>query len=122
MMGAFYCPHCGTKNACDCNTCSKHIEENEPRISYTDDGNGLICDNCKKVFSHDQAIDEEYKRKMSLWWGYLHTSGTLQAKHYYEPLDIQEAKESPFCKKVVGPFAALHRDHALQLVQVLTRE
>ena len=48
-----------------------------------------------------------------LWWGYLHISGTLQAKPYREPLDIQEAKESPFCKKVVGPFKSSNRDEAL---------
>jgi hypothetical protein len=120
MLGAFYCPHCKTKNACNCKTCSKHIKEGEPIVSYTEDGNGLICANCKKVFTHDQALDEEFKSKVTPWWGYLHTSGTLQAKPYREPLDIQEAKESPFCKKVVGPFDALNRDHALRIVQQLT--
>lgn len=121
MMGSFYCPYCGTKNACDCKTCSKHINEGEFVISYTEDGESLICGNCKKSFSHDQAANEEEKRRMSPWWGYLHTSGTLQAKPYREPLDIQEAKESPFCKKVVGPFNALNRDHALLIVQQLTQ-
>lgn len=56
-----------------------------------------------------------------LWWGYLHTSGTLQAKPYREPLDIQEAKESPFCKQVVGPFEAANRDEALQYVEQNTK-
>lgn len=57
-----------------------------------------------------------------LWWGYLHTSGTLQAKRYFGELDIQEAHESPFCKKVVGPFEASDRDEALTIVKNLTDE
>ncbi len=121
MMGAFHCPHCGTRNACDCKTCRPHIKEDEPIISFTEDGEGLICANCKQVFSHDQAIDEEYRKRTTPWWGYLHISGTLQAKPYREPLDIEEAEQSPFCKKVVGPFQALHRDHALLIVQQLTQ-
>lgn len=56
------------------------------------------------------------KRK---WWGYLHTSGTLQAKPYFEPLDIQEAKESPFCELVFGPFDAEDREDALTIVKTL---
>lgn len=58
----------------------------------------------------------------NLWWGYLHTSGTLQAKRYWEPLDIQEAIESPFCVKVVGPFEveSNDRDEALAIVKKLT--
>lgn len=54
---------------------------------------------------------------MNLWWGYLHASGTLQAKRYFDNLDIQEANESPFCVKVVGPFQANDRDEALSIVE-----
>lgn len=54
------------------------------------------------------------------WWGYLHTSGTLQAKPYFEPLDIIEARQSPFCDKVVGPFEASDRDEALEIVKQKT--
>lgn len=54
------------------------------------------------------------------WWGYLHTSGTYQAKRYFGPLDIQEAEESPFCAKVVGPFLAENRDEAIEKVKQLT--
>ena len=57
-----------------------------------------------------------------LWWGYQHTSGTLQAKPYFEPLDIQEANQSPFCKKVVGPFEACGRDEALLIVETLVSD
>lgn len=56
----------------------------------------------------------------NLWWGYKHTSGTYQAKRYFEPLDIQEAEESPFCEIVVGPFEALDRDDALRKVKEQT--
>lgn len=55
-----------------------------------------------------------------LWWGYKHTSGTYQAKRYFEPLDIQEAEESLFCEEVVGPFEASNREEALKKVQELT--
>ena len=56
---------------------------------------------------------------MQWWWGYQHISGTLQAKPYFGPLDIQEANESPFCKKVFGPFEAGGRDEALLIVETL---
>lgn len=49
----------------------------------------------------------------NLWWGYLHKSGTLQVKRYFEPLDIQEAKESPFVKSVHGPWEVNSREEAL---------
>jgi hypothetical protein len=64
-MGSFTCPHCKTKNACDCKTCSKYIKEGEAIIRYTDDGEVLICGNkdCNKMFTHDQAIDQEYEER-----------------------------------------------------------
>lgn len=37
------------------------------------------------------------------WWGYIHTSGSLHAKRYFDKRDIEEAKESPFCARVFGP-------------------
>lgn len=57
-----------------------------------------------------------------LWWGYLHTEGTIQAKRYFEPLDIQEANESPFCEIVVGPFEAIDRVEALFKINELIGE
>lgn len=54
------------------------------------------------------------------WWGYRHVSGTYQAKRYFEPRDIQEARQSQFCETVVGPFLAEDRDEALKIVQELT--
>lgn len=57
-----------------------------------------------------------------LWWGYLHTEGTIQAKRYFEPLDIQEANESPFCEIVVGSFEAIDRVEALFKINELIGE
>ena len=54
-----------------------------------------------------------------LWWGYLHTSGTIQAKPYFEPLDISEARQSPFCDRVFGPFKASNRDEAIDIIKNL---
>ena len=56
-----------------------------------------------------------------LWWGYKHISGTYQAKPYREPLDIEEAIVSPFCKIVVPrPFEAKDRDEAIAIVKQKT--
>jgi len=52
-----------------------------------------------------------------LWWGYLHTNGSIQAKRYWGrwqgSLDIQDAHESPFVARVCNPFSAEGRDEAL---------
>ena len=63
MMGAFYCPHCGTANACNCNTCIQDIEEGEYINTWTKDGEGLICGKCNKIYSPDQSLDEEMKQR-----------------------------------------------------------
>ena len=57
---------------------------------------------------------------MNQWWGYRHTSGSLQAKRYMGPLDVKEAQESPFCAAVVGPFWASDREDALKIVERMT--
>jgi hypothetical protein len=53
---------------------------------------------------------------MNKWWGYIHTNGSVQAKRYFDPLDIQEARESPFVAQVVLPFDAESREDALDYV------
>jgi hypothetical protein len=63
MLGAFYCPHCGTQNACNCETCSPHIKEGEFVNKWTDDGEFHICGNCNKIYSPDQSLDEEMKQR-----------------------------------------------------------
>jgi len=62
------------------------------------------------------TADEARKKIKVKWWGYVHVSGTLQTKRYFSELDIQEAKESPFCKVVFGPFEVSGRDEALDKV------
>ena len=57
-----------------------------------------------------------------LWWGYQHTSGTLQVKRYFDKQDIEEAHESPFCEIIVGPFGATDRDDALLTLQETIEE
>lgn len=50
------------------------------------------------------------------WWGYLHTSGTIQVKRYFGKMDIAEAIESPFCAEVFMPFEADGRDEAIKII------
>lgn len=54
------------------------------------------------------------------YWGYKHVSGTYQAKRYFDKRDIQEANDSDFCEKVVGPFESKNREEALNKVKELT--
>jgi len=53
----------------------------------------------------------------NLWWGYQHVSGTLQVKRYFLRLDVQEARESPFCEIVIGPFEAENREDAIRIIK-----
>ena len=53
----------------------------------------------------------------NLWWGYLHTEGTIQAKRFFSDLDLQEAQESPFVQEYYGPFEAEGREEALKILQ-----
>lgn len=55
------------------------------------------------------------------WWGYKHTSGTYQAKRYFDKRDTDEAHQSPFCEIVVGPFEASDREEALRIVEEQTK-
>lgn len=52
-----------------------------------------------------------------LWWGYQHTSGTLQVKRYFNQQDVEDAYASPFVDQVVGPFEAASRDDALKILK-----
>jgi hypothetical protein len=63
MMGAFYCPHCGTANACNCKTCTPYIKEGEFVNKWTEDGEAMICANCDKVYSPDQSLEEEMRQR-----------------------------------------------------------
>ena len=57
----------------------------------------------------------------NLWWGYKHTSGTYQAKRYFDKLDLEEAYASPFAEIVVEPFEAKGRDEALEIIKEKTK-
>lgn len=48
------------------------------------------------------------------WWGYVHENDSFHVKRYWDIKDIQEAKASPFCKVVYGPFKARNREHAAE--------
>lgn len=63
-----------------------------------------------------QRILDEVGDK-NLWWGYVHTSGSLQAKRFFTPRDTQEAEQSPFVKKVIYPFLAETREEALEYIK-----
>lgn len=63
MMGAFHCPHCGTVNACNCNTCRPYIKEGEYINTYTEDGEAMICGKCSQVYSPDQSLNEEFRKR-----------------------------------------------------------
>ena len=52
-----------------------------------------------------------------LWWGYLHTSGTIQVKRCFDPRDLEDAYESPFVRFVVAPFPAEGREDAIRYVE-----
>jgi len=55
---------------------------------------------------------------MNKWWGYLHINGTLQhPKRYFGPEDIKEAQESPFVKKVYGPWECMNSDEAISFLE-----
>lgn len=52
-----------------------------------------------------------------LWWGYLHTSGTIHLKRYFSEEDISEARSSPFVQEVKQPFEASNRDEAYNILK-----
>lgn len=52
----------------------------------------------------------------NLWWGYKHINGSFQVKRYFSPLDLKEARESPFVRKVFDKFTAKNRQDALEHV------
>lgn len=55
------------------------------------------------------------------WWGYLHENDSLQLKRYWDIRDIQDARESPFCRYIYGPFKARNRAHATEKIIKLNK-
>lgn len=59
MMGAFYCPHCETPNACTCKNGKPSItEEDTVGVMHAEH---ITCGKCGKDFSYDEALDTEWK-------------------------------------------------------------
>jgi len=50
---------------------------------------------------------------MNQWWGYLHTSGTLQVKRFFSMADFEDAMDSPFVKEYYGPWECAGREEAI---------
>lgn len=65
---------------------------------------------------YEKILEAETEVKRNLYWGYLHTSGTVKLKFYFNErdytLDIVGAGESPFVKRVFPKFEALNREEA----------
>ena len=53
-----------------------------------------------------------------MFWGYLHISGTLHLKRYFNKRDIEEAKESPFAQAIVQPFFASSQEEAMSILKL----
>ena len=56
------------------------------------------------------------------WYCYEHTNGSLHLKRYLgDPLDLAEARESSFVKKVMGPFKAENYEEAMKHMREILR-
>jgi len=52
------------------------------------------------------------------WYAYKHNNGTLHLRRYFgDPLDIREAKDSPFVRAVTGPFESNKRNEAEDIMK-----
>jgi hypothetical protein len=51
------------------------------------------------------------------WWGYKHINGSIQVKLYFGKMDLLEADESPFVRKVFQPFEAESREDAIKIIK-----
>ena len=50
------------------------------------------------------------------WWGYMHESGDIIVKRYFNSQDITEALYSPFVKYISGVVYAKNREEAIKLI------
>lgn len=53
-----------------------------------------------------------------LWWGYIHTNGTLHVKRYFNDKDLDDARYSHFVIKIFMPFEAKDNEEALSIVRM----
>lgn len=81
----------------------------------------------KSIKDQIKVLDRKEEEKISLadqnpvdggleWWGYEHRIGTIHVKRYFNEDDIEEARESPFVRRVVPMFLAKTRNEALRYV------
>lgn len=58
------------------------------------------------------------KRDEILWWGYLHSNGTIQVKRWYGDTKdyTDDCEDNPFIVRVVPPFNASCRLAAEEIV------
>ena len=50
------------------------------------------------------------------WWGYMHESGDIIVKRYFNQQDISEALDSPFVKYISGVIYAKNRKDAIRII------
>ena len=55
----------------------------------------------------------------TMWWGYLHRDGSIQAKRWFgdEKDYTSDCEGNPFVLQVVRPFQANNRDEAIERIQ-----
>ena len=84
-------------------------------IDYWDKHNVLNIPRRSAVLEsphQNDKVDLEHSEKSLLWWGYMHSNGSIQVKRYFGTQDITEARQSPFVHQIVGPFKAFGRADA----------
>lgn len=59
-----------------------------------------------------------------MWWGYLHSNGTLQLKRWFGDVKdyTDDCEGNPFTVIVVHPFKADNHDDALEILRARIQE
>jgi len=55
------------------------------------------------------------------WYCYEHTNGSLHLKRYFSHEEISEARESPFVRRIRGPFKAENYEEAMKHMHEVLR-
>ena len=65
-------------------------------------------------------IAAEYAKTTTMWWGYLHSNGSIQVKRWFgDHKDyIDDCIDNPFVTQVVPPFSAESREEAINCIKV----
>lgn len=56
------------------------------------------------------------------WWGYVHVTGSLHLKRFFDNQDLDDAYDSEFVDRVVSPFEANNRDDAWEILKKSSKE